>query len=71
VGREVLIYACTYGCSRGEEGEVVQLAKLAYQDPKMRSLIGRYLRLRESARKQIKAIDDPRKVKFVNRVILG
>ena len=71
VGLDVLTYACLYGGSRGEEGEAVQIAKLAYQDPRMRLLIGRYLRLRESARKQIKAIDDSRKVKFVNRIILG
>ncbi len=64
-------YAYLYGGSRSEEGEAVQIAKLAYQDPRMRSLISRYLRLRERARKQIKAIDDPRKVKFVNGVILG
>ncbi len=71
VGREVMIYACTYGGSRGEEGEAVQLAKLIRQDSRMRRLIDRYLRLREIARKQTKAIDDPRKVKFVNSVILG
>jgi ParB/RepB/Spo0J family partition protein len=71
VGLEILTYACLYGGSRGEEGEAVQLAKLAYQDPRMRSLIGRYLRLRKRAKKQIKAMSDIRKVKFVNRGILG
>ncbi len=71
VGLDVLIYACLYGGSREEEGEVLQLAKLTRQDSRTRRLMDRYLRLRESARKQIKAIDDPRMVKFVNRVILG
>ena len=71
MGLDVLTFACLYGGSRGEEGEAVQLAKLARQDSRTRRLMDRYLRLRENARKQIKAIDDPRKVKFVNRVILG
>jgi ParB/RepB/Spo0J family partition protein len=71
VGLDVLTYACLYGGSREEEGEVLQLAKLARQDSRTRRLMDRYLRLRGNARKQIKAIDDPRKVKFVSKVILG
>ena len=71
VGLDVLTYACLYGGSREEEGETLQLAKLTRQDSRTRRLMDRYLRLRESARKQIKAIDDPRNFKFVNRVIFG
>jgi ParB/RepB/Spo0J family partition protein len=71
VGLDVLTYACLYGGSREEEGDALQLAKLIRQDSRTRRLIDRYLRLRGNARKQIKAIDDPRKVKFVNMVILS
>jgi ParB/RepB/Spo0J family partition protein len=71
VGRNVLVYACLYSCTREEEGEALQLAKLARQDPRTRALMNRYLRLKKGTQRQLKAVDDSRKVKFVNRVILG
>jgi len=71
VGLNVLIYACLYGGSREEEGEALQLAKLARQDTRTRTLVDRYLRLRKGTLRQMQAVDDPRKFKFVNRVILG
>lgn len=71
VRREVLIFACAYNCSRNEEGEALQFAKAAYQDPGTRMLIHRFLRLRVRARKQIQAVGDPRIGKFTNKVIFG
>ncbi len=68
---DVLIFACLYPCSREEEAKALQLAKLTYQDPRTKTLLDRYLRLSKGTQRQLKVVDDSRKVKFVSRIILG
>jgi hypothetical protein len=71
VGGEVLTLACAYAGNRGDEGEAVQLAKLAFQDPDLYSLVRRFLSLKRRAKAEVKAQDDLRKARFIDKVIFG
>lgn len=71
VGLDVLIFACLYPCSREEEADALQHAKLTHQDPRTKALVDRYFRLQKGTQRQLNAVDDTRKVKFVSRIILG
>lgn len=71
VGKEILVLACAYAGNRGDERAAVQLAKVVYQDPELYTLLGRFLNLKKLAKNQMMALDDQRKVDFVNTVIFG